>query len=264
MRLFPRFVLLVALWFVATSASAVDFMFRANVNGKPIEGLPIAWTADEMHVLGRDGQLFEFNPRDAKEAVKTGPRFEPYSMRQMKRELYREFGDDLDITTTNHYIVAHPRGGSDWASRFEELYRWCLSYFRVRGFEPKEPAFPLVAVVYRNEAEYYRAAADRGQPLPRGLLGHYDPDSNRVYLYDVTAGSKDGDWSGNADTIIHEATHQTAFNVGIHNRFTEQPRWLVEGLATMFEARGVWNSQSYQTLKDRLNRGRLADFQSSD
>ena len=64
----------------------------------------------------------------------------------------------------------------------------------------------------------------------------------------------------NADTIIHEATHQTAFNVGIHNRFADQPQWLVEGLATMFEARGVWNSPSYHTLKDRINDGRLADF----
>ena len=28
----------------------------------------------------------------------------------------------------------------------------------------------------------------------------------------------------------------------------------------MFEARGVWNSQSFHSLKDRINEGRLADF----
>ncbi len=261
-RRFPSlFAAAMVLWIARSAAAApADFMFRATIDGETIEGQPLAWTADNMHLLGRDGRLYEFDPRDAKDAEKTAPRFEPFSMPELKRELYREFGDDLEITTTNHYIVAHPRGGhSDWAARFEELYRWCVGYFRVRGFRPREPEFPLVAIVYRNEAEYYQAAAARGTPLPSGMLGHYD-DSNRVYLYDVTAGKTDGDWSENADTIIHEATHQTAFNVGIHNRFADQPRWLVEGLATMFEARGVWNSQSFHSLKDRLNQGRLRSF----
>jgi hypothetical protein len=79
-------------------------------------------------------------------------------------------------------------------------------------------------------------------------------------LFDVTSGSGGGDWSENADTIIHEATHQTAYNVGIHKRFTAAPRWMVEGLATMFEARGVWNAQYDHTVSDRVNRGRLLDF----
>ena len=90
-------------------------------------------------------------------------------------------------------------------------------------------------------------------------LGHYDPTTNRVFLFDAT---KDAgyDWSENADTIIHEATHQTAYNVGVHKRFIAAPRWVVEGLATMFEARGVWNAQYDRTQTDRINRGRLLDF----
>ena len=118
----------------------------------------------------------------------------------------------------------------------------------------------MVAIVYRNRDDYYRAASANGTDLPPGMLGHYDNKTNRVHLFDVTAGNKNGNWSENAATIIHEATHQTAFNTGIHNRFADQPRWLVEGLATMFEASGVWNSQSYHSLKDRINTGRLADF----
>jgi hypothetical protein len=76
----------------------------------------------------------------------------------------------------------------------------------------------------------------------------------------LTTGGSGADWSENADTIIHEATHQTAYNVGIHKRFTAQPRWVVEGLATMFEAKGVWNAQYDHTASDRVNRGRLLDF----
>ena len=88
-------------------------------------------------------------------------------------------------------------------------------------------------------------------------LGHYDPASNRVFLFDVTSGTSGDDWSENADTIIHEATHQTAYNVGVHKRFTAAPRWLVEGLATMFEARGVWNAQ-YDRSQSRPRQPRPA------
>ena len=260
-RVYPFVGVIVALWFSAPPARAADFMFRATVDGQTIEGKPLAWSDDLIHLLGRDGQLHEFDPHDAKEAHKTSPRFIGYSMPEMKRELYREFGDALDVTTTQHYIVVHPHGQrSKWADHFEELYRWCLSYFRVRGFEPKAPEYPLVAIVYRNRDDYFRAAAANGKPLPPGYVGHYDFNTNRVHLYDITANSENGDWSENANTIIHEATHQTAFNVGIHTRFTDPPRWLVEGLATMFEARGVWNSQSFHSLKDRLNLTRLRDF----
>jgi hypothetical protein len=93
-----------------------------------------------------------------------------------------------------------------------------------------------------------------------GTLGHYDPASNRVFLFDATANGSGVDWSENAATIIHESTHQTAYNLGVHRRFTAQPRWVVEGLATMFEARGVWNAQYDRTQADRLNRERLASF----
>ena len=252
-----------ALLFLATftASQAADFMFRATVEGETFEGRPLAWTDDQMHVLSRDGQLHSFDPSEAKDAKKTSPNFMGYSMAEMKRDLYRDFGDALDITTTQHYIVVHPRGeGGDWAHRFEDLYRSFLAYFRVRGFKLDEPKFPMVAIVYRNRDDYYRAASANGTDLPPGMLGHYDNKTNRVHLFDVTAGNKNGNWSENAATIIHEATHQTAFNIGIHNRFADQPRWLVEGLATMFEAPGVWNSQSYHSLKDRINTGRLADF----
>jgi hypothetical protein len=246
---------------LTSQSPAADFMFRADVNGQTLEGKPLTWTANEMFMLGRDGRLYDFDPHEAKNGAKTGPRFMPETMNEMKRDLYREFGQTLDITTTQHYIIVHPRGSNDtWANRFEDLYRSCLQYFRVRGFTPCEPEFPLVAIVYRNQADYFAAASASGTPMRPGTLGHYDPTSNRVYLFDVTGGKDSGDWTQNADTIIHEATHQTAFNVGIHTRFTELPRWLAEGLATMFEARGVWNSSTYATFKDRINAGRLHDF----
>ena len=47
---------------VAT-ARAADFMFRANVDGQILEGQPLHWSATQMLLLGRDGRLYEFNPK---------------------------------------------------------------------------------------------------------------------------------------------------------------------------------------------------------
>ena len=62
------------------------------------------------------------------------------------------------------------------------------------------------------------------------------------------------------DTLIHEATHQAAFNTGLHSRIGENPRWVVEGLATVFEAPGIRNSGASANPKLRLNRERFVWF----
>ncbi len=233
------------------------FMMRTTVDSKVLEGQPLQWSDREMLLLGRDGQLHEFHPKDAKKSKKIGTAYRGYNSGEMKALLRREFDERFGMTTTQHFVVVHPQGRwSHWADRLESLYRSFSHYMQVRGFRLERPKVPLVAVVFRNQGDYYRHAAAGGTPLMPGTLGHYDPQSNRIFLFD--AGGKD--WSANAETIIHEATHQTAFNVGVHRRFAEQPRWLVEGLAMMFEARGVWDGRSIYSQSDRLNRGRLDDF----
>ena len=245
----------------AVPADAAEFMFRARVDGQTLEGKPLSWDAEHMRLLGRDGRLHQFNPKLAQDAVKTGPRFIAYSPAELKAALEQEYGKRFEVSTTRHYLVVHPQGERDqWANRFEDLYNRFGHYFRVRGFALEEPPFPLVAVVFRDRDEYLRNAAASGTPLHPNTLGHYDPLSNRVFLFDVTAHSSGADWSENADTIIHESTHQTAYNVGVHRRFAAEPRWLVEGLATMFEAPGVWSEQYDHTQADRVNRDRLTGF----
>jgi len=254
-------IVLAATLLLPHSVSAIDFMFRATVDGETFEGKPLAWTDYEMHLLGRDGRLHHFNPREAKNAKKTSPTFVSYSVPEMRRTLEREFGNAFDVTATKHYLVVHPRGGSNqWPQRFEELYRSFMAYFRVRGFHLEEPEFPLVAVVYPNQDDFKKSVSNSGGNASSGTLGLYYPNSNRVELFDLKPGTFNSDWFDTAHTIIHEATHQTAYNVGIHNRFADQPVWLAEGLATMFEARGVRDSQSFHSFNDRINHARLADF----
>jgi len=234
-------------------------MFRATVEGKVLEGRPVAWSDSQVRLLARDGQLHQFHPRKAKGAKKTSPRFDPMTDSELRAQLYQEFDGRFSFTSTGHYLVVHPKGqGSEWAARFEKIYRAFLSYIRVRGFKPREPEFPLVAVVLRNQGEYQQFQRASGVRVLPGALGHYDHYSNRVVLYDVTDGQ--GDWSDNAATIIHEATHQMAFNVGVHTRGAEAPYWIPEGLATLFEPRAVWQPRGSDRRAERINRDRLPDF----
>jgi hypothetical protein len=250
--------------FINISIAAADpapFMMKATVGDRLIEGQPLAWTQEQMLLLGRDGVLYDFDPTEAKDASRFGQGFVPYSTAELTARLQQEFDSSFEVSSTAHFVVVHPRGQwRAWADRLESLYRSFTHYVGVRGFQPHEPNVPLVAIVFRNQRDYYEHAAASGTRLQPGTLGHYDPTSNRVFLFDIAGVGGNADWAENAATIIHEATHQTAYNVGVHRRFAEQPRWAVEGLAMMFEARGVWDASSVQSQADRINVDRLEYF----
>jgi hypothetical protein len=235
-------------------------MMLTHIGGEQLEGQPLAWDDSQMLLLGRDGQLYEFAPKAAEKSKKTASTFRGYSVLEMRDRLREEFPKSFDISYSQHFVVAHPKGvWSVWPERLEALYRSFTHYMSVRGFNLEEPSVPMVAIVFRNQGDYYNHAAASGTPLQPNTLGHYAQTSNRIFMYDE--GLEEGrDWAASLDTVIHEAAHQTAYNVGIHRRFAEQPRWLVEGLAMMFEARGLWDARSTHTQKDRINRGRLDDF----
>lgn len=263
-----RIVLLTALVVLTWGAplqgdSPSGVMVELLLDGRRIEGTPLAWNDRLVHLLGRDGRLWQFAPHRADDFRKTSGRFSSYSTSRLRGILLRELGGDYEVTGTSHYLVAHPRGSRDhWAGRFEDLYRSFVHYFSVRGFDLDEPACPLVGVVCASRDEFARYSALQGVPAGAGLLGFYDRQTNRIVLYDARGASDDSDaWKQNAQVLIHEATHQTAFNTGIHSRYAPPPCWLAEGLATMFEAPGVYDSRYHAGRTDRLNPAWLSMFE---
>ena len=206
----------------ADGAVPLSFMVELNLDSRKIEGTPISWDAREVHLLGRDGRLWNFAPDEATEFEKIGERFRCYSPSKIRAILLRELGDQYEVTGTSHYMVAHPRGQRDkWAQRFENLYRSFVHFFSVRGFKIQQPPFPLIGIVCRDQNQFFRYSASQGGPMSPGVLGYYSLGSNRITLYDQEAGRHDAtDWHETATMLIHEATHQTAFNTGIHSRFS--------------------------------------------
>ena len=256
-------ILASSLWAASAGAESTDdWMLRFTLRDRQVEGMPIAWDQRNVFLLGREGRLWQFAPSEASDYRKTSNRFSSYSTSELRSILLRELGKGFEVTGTGHYMVAHPSGQRDkWAGRFENLYRSFVHYFSVRGFDLSEPPCPLIGVVFRNREEFVKHSVNQGAPSARGVVGYYSPDSNRILLYDTGSDEQDSaDWRMNAATAIHEATHQTAFNTGIHSRYTMPPLWIAEGLATMFEAPGVYDSRTYTRQSDRLNPGRLYRF----
>ncbi|MBN2291906.1 MAG: DUF1570 domain-containing protein [Pirellulales bacterium] len=243
-------------------SKSFEGMIEVTVDDREFEGRPLAWDEEVVHLLGRDGRFLSFDPKKVKEFRQTGQQFRPYSTSKIRSMLLRELGSGFEVTGTSHYMVAHRKGQRDkWAERFEDLYRSFVRYFSVRGFKLEEPSFPLIAVVCRNQNEFMRLTAEQGVPVGRGILGFYSLKSNRITLFDRGEnGSMSHGWQTTGSTIIHEATHQLAFNTGINSRYSPPPLWVAEGLATLFEAPGVYDSSAYRSRDDRINRVRFTDF----
>jgi hypothetical protein len=248
---------------LAPTAAAGEWTFECLLRGERLEGTPLAWSNRTIDLLTRDGAWRTFDLDEARDYRKLHDGFRPYSQGEMRAFLMGEFGSAYEVSGTGNYLVVHPAGKRDlWAERFEELYRSFVQYFAVRGFRLQAPRFPLVAVVFPTRDDFVHYAARQGMHVPDGFLGYYFRSSNRVLMYDLTADGAFA-WSENTATIIHEATHQTAFNTGVHHRFAAAPAWTIEGLATMFEAPGVYDSRRHVSLASRVNRDRLETFRGS-
>ncbi len=242
---------------------ATERTIKVSYKNKSYVGKPLAWDGTEMMLLRRDGKIsiLPVSSPDDYETVNSD--FKPYAEDVLRTKLQKEFGRKYQVSITRNFIVVHPPGSYRvWAMPFEELYARFDAYFRSRGFSLNNPEFPMVAVVLRTRNEFDRFLRAYHQ-YDEKILGYYSPTSNRIITYDQQHGkTSDPNWFFNADTIIHEATHQTAFNTGVHSRLCPVPRWVSEGLAMLFEAPGVNNSMYYTKLEDRINRNRLLELQS--
>ncbi len=63
----------------------------------------------------------------------------------------------------------------------------------------------------------------------------------------------------NETVIQHETAHQTLFNAGLHARYASNPKWLIEGLACLFETPPGPPGSGFSVL----NAARLEDFRSA-
>ena len=193
----------------------------------------------------------------------------PLSRKELANAIQSELGSGFRIHETKHYIICY-NTSTDYVrwcgAMFERLHRAFHYYWERRGIKlHKTP--PLVACVFRNKKSY----EDYGRPgigeTIKSILGYYSNKSNRIAMYDLTAGQRLNSAAitrymrteRTVATIIHEATHQLAFNTGMHQRYADIPLWLSEGLAIYFETPDLNSSKGWKTI-GKVNQVRLRQF----
>jgi hypothetical protein len=246
--------------FASLAFGGEDWMMQFRVDGRTYEGRYVG--RDDSHLMfqERDGALKTFELDRVADWKKSSSSFSPKTYRELKGDLQAEFGRGFAVTGASQYVVVHPQGGEIWAERFDDIYRSFFRFFELRGVRLSQPEFPLIAVVFPDKKAFDEYARENGFDLSPQVFGFYAPATNRVYLFDLPfAGSTKGSWDLGRAIVYHEASHQLAYNTGLHSRTGSMPLWLVEGLGTYFETRSVW-SREPSTTATRLHAEQAADF----
>jgi hypothetical protein len=176
---------------------------------------------------------------------------------------------------SEHFICLSTAGDAFSERRLyncETMYDAFYPHFRKKGWELIPPSEKMQVAVFATQ-DGLNAALKTS--LPPGVTGAYHPPSNRLFVYDfatqaerlfgktmsapgIKFGSEDlarerrlegfrksiREMSNdtNISTVMHEVTHQLAFNSGVFKRGADNPLWLVEGMAVYCEptTKGVW------------------------
>ncbi len=254
-RKFPPAIALLALatlGFSTPAAAQTTGLVEFFSSGKLQQGLALVDSAHEMLVIGRDGGLHALDRRDRD--LKIRPiegRYQPASATEVRNDLRAEFGRDFEVVATRNFLVVQPKGRGDrWPKMFERSHRAFVSYMSRRGVKVRDGRFPMIAVVFPDQAAMYAEFKKLDLDVSR-VAGLYATHSNRVMTHD-------GGWvSQIASTVRHEAAHQSAFNTGVHSRVNDTPKWITEGLGEMFEPPAMTDPRGATQLSDRVNRSSL-------
>ena len=226
----------------------------------------VLWVVEREQIVGR--------------RTDTRP-FVPLTQKQMALRLLEEFPRGFQIETTKHYVICYNTSPAyaKWCGHlWERLYRGFANFWKTRGLPLRDPEFPLVAVIFDSEEAFQTYSKEELGSAVGAVIGYYNFQTNRVVTFDLTglAGTSrlrrrrysmaqirqllaQPASERNVATLIHEVTHQLAYNRGIHTRYAGNPFWVVEGLACYFETPDLQSATGWRGM-GRVNRYRLVEF----
>ncbi|MBR2004385.1 MAG: DUF1570 domain-containing protein [Thermoguttaceae bacterium] len=220
------------------------------------------------------------------ETVEDAPEPELDALRSdLAERLRAEFGPGFETVATKRYLFVHNVSDAyvDWCARLFEKVADAFDKYAVKSKLPTtERVEPMVVVIFATQRQFFEYAA-RETPSPDKLAAYYNMQTNRVALYDLSGAESNRAAADDAEperrrrafqetkeflsrpnaafnvaTIVHEASHQVAFNRGLFLRTGPFPFWAVEGLALTFEtpngraSQGGWNFTGSFPKNERL------------
>ncbi len=175
---------------------------------------------------------------------------------ELKATLERELAPlgltgKLSFVSTERYLVATNGNAvvAEWAGKtLEKLQSVFHEYWQQYELKLTPTEQPLVVLVFASQAEFAKYGVADGNPLATRGTGYYSMTTNRIALFDFLSkpGSPPLRTTTDAQrvsaanpavlaTLLHEGVHQVAYNSGLHQRYSDAPVWLTEGMANVFE-----------------------------
>jgi len=253
-------------------------------DGKPsrVEGKLLVKAEDGgLMLMTTDGQLHSVQPDEVVTHTSDDRPFKALSQADAAKQVLATLPAGFEVHTTAHYIICHntSKAYAQWCGAlYERLYAAFNNFWSRRGFTLHEPELPLVCIVFADHASYGRWAEAELGAGTQHIIAYYSLKTNRVTMYDLTGAEalrRADDRRGSAAqinqmlmrpdaermvaTIIHEATHQIAYNCGLQTRYADIPLWVSEGVAVYFEAPDLTSAKGWRTIGE-VNRPRLNTF----
>jgi hypothetical protein len=288
MKLLRMWIVLpaIVLWFTPAVAGGVENVSLQR-GGREVHvvGKVLVEAQDGgMLLVARDGNMWIIQPEELVRRESDRAPFEPLTQDEMAQQLLREMPAGFRIHQTANYVICYntTTAYAEWCGGlYERLNRAFFNYWKNRGFELHDPEFPLVALVFDTQASYLEySRRDLGTPATN-MIGYYNLQTNRVTMYDLTGVDnlrQNGRRTTTAAhvnqilsqpqaertvaTIVHEATHQLAYNSGLQTRLADNPFWVSEGIAVYFETPDLKSSRGWRNI-GAVNRFNLFQFRKS-
>lgn len=234
-------------------------------------------------VLDRAGMLWAITPEEKTAYAKDDREFESFGKQELRDQLLKELPDGFRVHDTAHYVICYntSQAYAQWCgSLLERLFAAFTNYWEKRGFRLTDPPGPLAAFVFDRQASFSQYSRKELGEATSAIIGYYSLATNRVTMYDLTGADalnvsgrgtsaeqinrilSRPDAERTVATVIHEATHQLAFNCGLQTRYADIPLWLSEGIAIYFETPDLESSKGWRGIGN-VHRARLIDFRRS-
>lgn len=248
---------------------------RLNLSGK----VQVEAEDGGLLLLAADGVLWTIPKEELVSRRSDEKPLVPLDRGEVGKQVLATLPAGFKIHATKHYLICYNTSPAyaQWVGAlYERLFSAFFNYWSRRGAELHEPEFPLPVIVYNSQAGYAVHAQRELGDSAKTIIGYYSLMTNRVTMYDLTgleAGRAPGGSAARINqllsqpgsertvaTIVHEATHQLAFNSGLQKRLADIPFWLSEGLAIYFESPDLKSSTGWRNIGG-VNRPNLLNFQ---
>lgn len=267
------------------SLCAMDLVTtKADVKSEPrqLEGR-IEVEAQDGGILLRT-RLDELVPLSPDKILSKTSDARPYSfltVSEIKERVLSELPDGFAVHQTANYLIFYDTSPAfaQWAgSLFERLHDIFYNFWEKKGVDLQKNDIPMIALLLSSKAQYRNLASDDLGAAVENVIGFYNMQTNKIVAYDLTGADSGAGRSRRGTnaaqisqilrqpealrlvaTIVHEATHQIAYNSGLQIRLADMPRWYSEGIAIYFETPDLQSKKGWSSI-GKVNNVRLSRF----